>query len=115
MANRIGLTRSANAMHWQTTLHCSISQLSDLLRYGPEALQCLQYIAQTLTYPLAKSSYPVVKPRRIEADVTITRTDHSKFMIVSACVSDARLPCRSQKVPNLTASLRRIRTKQSSG
>lgn len=60
---------------------------------GPEALQCLQYIcANDLDVPVGKVVYTqwLNQDGGIEADVTITRTDHSKFMIVSACVSERR-------------------------
>ena len=60
---------------------------------GPEALQCLQYIcANDVNVPVGKIVYTqwLNQDGGIEADVTITRTDHSAFMVVSACVSERR-------------------------
>ena len=60
---------------------------------GPEALQCLQYIcANDVNVPVGTIVYTqwLNQDGGIEADVTITRTDHSAFMVVSACVSERR-------------------------
>ena len=60
---------------------------------GPEALACLQHIcANDIDVPIGKIVYTqwLNNDGGIEADITITRTDHDTFMIVSGCVSERR-------------------------
>ena len=50
------------------------------------------HLRQRLNVPVGKIVYTqwLNQDGGIEADVTITRTDHSAFMVVSACVSERR-------------------------
>lgn len=60
---------------------------------GPEALACLQYVsANNINVAINQIVYSqwLNADAGIEADVTITRTGVSEFMVVSACASERR-------------------------